>query len=415
MARLTVPLTNTQISKAKPKDKEYLLADGDGLNLRVKPSGSKTWIFRYYQPITKKRNNISFGQYPSVSLAQARDKRREAKELLAQDIDPKVYKDHLQEQQKQAIESTFGKMAEKWFELKKTQVKEETAAKAWQLLNKHVLQHLQNVPIEDLRPKMIVEILHPIAQKGNYETLKRTCRTINEIMRLGVAAGYIEFNYLADVTRLFPSPKAQNMPTIRPERLPELMQAIANARINLQTRCLIEWQLHTMTRPIEAATAKWCDIDFQNNTWVIPAERMKMKKPHTIPLTKQVIKLLEVIKSLNSHREYLFPGHRNPKSHANSQTVNVALKRMGFAGELVSHGLRALASTTLNEQGFDPDLIESALAHADRNEVRRAYNRAEYIERRRELMNWWSERIEIASNSNVSLCNFSRKQLFAGG
>ena len=163
------------------------------------------------------------------------------------------------------------------------------------------------------------------------------------------------------------------------------------------------WQLHTMTRPIETATARWEDIDLDKNVWVIPAERMKMKKAHTVPLTPQTLALVEVLQSMRGHSEYLFQSHGSPKKHANSQTTNMALKRMGFAGELVSHGLRALASTTLNEQGFDPDVIESALAHIDKNEVRRAYNRAEYLERRRKLMCWWSNHIDQSSTGNFSL------------
>jgi integrase len=159
-----------------------------------------------------------------------------------------------------------------------------------------------------------------------------------------------------------------------------------------------------MTRPIEAATAKWEDINLMDKTWVIPAERMKMDKSHTIPLSPQMLSLLDLLKPISGHREYLFPSHRDPKSHANSQSVNMALKRMGFNGQLVSHGLRALASTTLNEKGtFDPDVIEAALAHVDKNEVRRAYNRAEYLERRREMMNWWSGHIEKSSICSTSL------------
>ena len=181
------------------------------------------------------------------------------------------------------------------------------------------------------------------------------------------------------------------------------MQALNNASIMKITRCLVEWQLHTMTRPTEAATARWEDINLKEKVWIIPEERMKMKKPHTIPLTPQTLDLLDVLKEISGHRKYIFPSHRNPRSHVNSQTANMALKRMGFAGELVSHGLRALASTTLNEQGFDSDIIEAALAHIDKNEVRRAYNRAEYIERRRALMCWWSEHIDKASTGNLSI------------
>ena len=175
-----------------------------------------------------------------------------------------------------------------------------------------------------------------------------------------------------------------------------------------------EWQLHTMTRPIEAVTARWEDINLDKNIWVIPADRMKMKRPHTIPLTSQSLALLNVLKPISGHREFLFPEHRDPRTHANSQTANMAIKRMGFEGQLVSHGLRALASTTLNEEGFDPDVIEAALAHIDKNEVRRAYNRAEYLERRHALMCWWSEHIENASTGNISIAGLRGLKVVGG-
>jgi len=405
MARTTTPLNDTQIKNSKPRDKEYSLADGGGLMLRVKPSGSKLWIFNYSRPYTKKRANIGLGKYPDVTLAAAKKKAEAARKLLADNIDPKTHRTEQDQNSKQALENTFGVLAEKWLVLKKQQVKAETADKAWQTMKKHVLPTLENVPVHVIKPKIVIDILNPIASKGSLETVKRLCRNINEVMRLAVASGHIEVNYLTDITKLFSAPKKQNMATIKPERLPELMLALANASIMKSTRCLVEWQLHTMTRPAEAATARWCDIDLEKKVWVIPEERMKMKKPHTIPLSPQVLALLDVIKAMSGHREYLFPNHRDPKKHANSQSANVALKRMGFAGELVSHGLRSLASTTLNEQSFNPDVIEAALAHIDKNEVRAAYNRAEYIERRRVMMCWWSEHIEKSATGNMSLAN----------
>ncbi|EGQ9977500.1 tyrosine-type recombinase/integrase [Vibrio parahaemolyticus] len=413
MAKRVVPLTNTQVKQAKESDKEYTLSDGDGLQLRVKTNGTKLWILKYTHPITKKRNNISFGCFPDVSLAEARKRRSEAKTLLALNIAPKQHKDEQLLKERAELENTFGKYSDRWLTLKRESVKPETADKAYRALEKHILPKLGNVPIQDIKPRTVLSILEPVKAQGTLETVKRLCRIINEVMRLAVASGDIEVNYLADITKLFPAPKRQHMVTIEPERLPELMQAIANANITLATRCLLEWQLHTMTRPIESATARWQDIDFKNKVWVIPAERMKMKRPHTIPLTEQTLALLEIMKPISSHREYIFPSNKNPKSHVNSQSANMALKRMGYKGQLVSHGLRALASTTLNEQGFNPDIIEAALAHVDKNEVRKAYNRAEYLEQRRKLMSWWSSHITSASNCNTSLAE--RKVLKLAG
>lgn len=405
MAKITKPLTNTEVKQAKPRDKEYNLSDGGGLMLRVKPTGSKFWLFNYYRPYTKKRTNFNFGIYPDISLADARKKRDEARSLLAKDIDPKKHKEELTLKQKDSIESTFKVVAEKWYVLKQKQVKQETADHAWRAMNRHVLPYLGPVPVEAIKPKRVIDILQPIANKGSLETVKRLCRNINEVMRLAVASGLIEINYLVDITKLFPAPTKTNMLSITPERLPELMKALFNSNITKSTRCLVEWQLHTMTRPIEAATARWVDIDFNKKIWVIPEERMKMKKSHTIPLTTQTLALLDVIRSINHNSEYLFPSRSNLRSHANSQTVNMALKRIGFSGQLVSHGLRALASTTLNEKGFDPDVIEAALAHIDKNEVRRAYNRAEYLDKRRLLMCWWSEHIEQSATGSYTLAS----------
>jgi len=186
--------------------------------LRVKPNGSKLWLFNYCRPFTKKRANLSFGKYPDVTLAEARDKRAEARALIAKDIDPKIHKEELNHQKKEALENTFGVLAEKWLELKKQQVKPETAEKAYQSLIKHILPSLQKVPVQSIKPKLIIDILQPVANKGSLETVKRLCRIINEVMRLAVASGLLEINYLADITKLFPAPKKSNMATIEPEQ-----------------------------------------------------------------------------------------------------------------------------------------------------------------------------------------------------
>jgi integrase len=185
--------------------------------------------------------------------------------------------------------------------------------------------------------------------------------------------------------------------------LGKLMNDLSYASIKVVTRCLIEWQLHTMTRPSESAKAKWSEIDLENKLWTIPAERMKMRLEHKVPLTPQTIEILARLKPISGEREHLFTSYMNHNTHCNVESANKALSRMGYKNKLVAHGLRALASTTLNEQGFDPDVIEAALSHVDKNEVRRAYNRAEYLERRRSLMVWWSEHIENSSKGIMSL------------
>jgi integrase len=398
----TTPLTNTEVKQAKPREKVFKLSDGGGLQLRIKPTGSKTWILDYLKPFTKKRSSIGLGVYPDISLADARKLRSEAKELLAKDIDPKEHKDKHTAKQKTELENTLFITAQNWFDIKKSEISADHAIDIWRSLEIHIFPILGKVPLSKLSAPKVIDVLKPIAAKGSLETVKRLSQRLNEIMTFAVNTGVIYANPLSGIRAAFQKPLKQNMPTITPQELPALMNAISYASIKIVTRCLIEWQLNTMVRPSEAAGAKWCEIDFDNSLWVIPAERMKKKKEHIVPLSPQAIEILERLKPISGHREHIFPANRNPKTHANTQTANMALKRMGYHNKLVAHGLRALASTTLNEHGFDGDVIESALAHVDKDEVRRTYNRTDYLERRRVMMCWWSEHIELSFHNKVN-------------
>ena len=403
MAKVTTRLSDKEIKSAKPKEKEYILSDGDGLRLRVKPNGSKLWLLNYTHPIKRKRTNLSLGKYPDLSLANARKTSQEAKELLAQGIDPQEERKRHQQELKAVHEDNFLNVATKWFEIKKDDVTADYAVDIWRSLELHIFPHLSDVPVREIKAPQVIELLKPIEAKGSLETVKRLAQRLNEVMNYATNCGLVQANPLTGIKAAFKKPKKENMAALKPTELPELMGAIANASIKRTTRCLIEWQLHTMTRPSEASGARWEEIDWDEKIWAIPAERMKKRREHRIPLTEQMLELLEVIKPISGHREFIFPSDRAPKKPCNSQTANMALKRMGFAGRLVSHGLRSLASTALNEQGFDRDLIEAALAHVDDNQVRSAYNRTDYLERRRPMMSWWSNHIEESSRGKLSV------------
>ncbi len=403
MARTTKPLTNTEVKQAKPKKKIYTLSDGGGLQLRIKPNGSKLWLLDYLRPYTKKRTCLSFGSFPTLTLAEARNKRKTAKELLAKDIDPKEHREEESRLNETAHSNTLEHIATKWLEIKKANITADHATDTWRSLELHIFPSLGKVPIHKITAVKTIEIIQPIAAKGSLETVKRLCQRLNEIMVYAVNAGIMTSNPLAGISKAFQTPVKRHMPTLKPEKLPTLMTVLSQASIKLTTRCLIEWQLHTMVRPNEAAGTRWDEIDFDDCLWHIPAERMKKKKAHTVPLSPQCLALLELMKPLSSHSEFVFPSDRNLKTHTHPQTANTALKRMGFDKQLVAHGLRSLASTILNEQGFDPDVIETALAHTGKNEVRNAYNRADYLERRKPVMDWWSEYIDKAATGNMSL------------
>ncbi|MCW8834582.1 MAG: integrase domain-containing protein [Colwellia sp.] len=403
MAKITKPLTNTEVKAAKVKDKEYNLADGAGLQLRVKPNGSKLWLFNYQRPFTKKRANLSLGKYPNLSLAGARKESANARELLGKNIDPKAHRDKQAQAKKNAIENTFIKYAEDWKALKETKWKEPTIRRAYQSLNKHVIPTLKDCPIDQVKPKHLKEIMKPIVAEGKHETVKRLCTFVNDIMKLAVADGSIEFNPLKDVTTLFPVPVRNHFKTLKPDQLPKLMLGMATANISRVTRCMFLLQLNCATRAVETATAEWSEVNLAEKIWTIPASKMKSNREHCIPLSTQVIELFEYMQPISSHRKYVFPSVKNPQSHANRETVNTALKRNGFKDIIVSHGFRALFSTTCNEQGFDYDVVEAALAHLDPNLTRRSYNRTDYLEKRRELMQWWSDHIQKASQGDMSM------------
>ena len=243
-----------------------------------------------------------------------------------------------------------------------------------------------------------------VADKGSLELVSKLCQRLNAIMTFALNTGLAETNPLAGIKKAFETPTVTNLPTIQPNELPELLTRLNNSNMKLVTRHLIYWQLHTMVRSSEAAGAKWEEIDFKNSLWIIPAERMKMNRQHTVPLTKQALTILSDIRPLSGDSEYIFPADQLSRQ-INKEAANKALRKLGYKNKLVAHGLRSLASTTLNEQGFDADVIEAALAHVDKNEVRRAYNRAEYLERRRKLMYWWSEYISNAQKVRSKTTN----------
>ncbi|MBX6970006.1 integrase [Providencia rettgeri] len=401
MARQTKPLSAKEIDAAKPKQSDYVLYDGDGLELLVKSNGSKLWSFRYIRPLTKKRAKKSLGSYPAVSLADARSYRLEARTLLAKQIDPQ---DHHKEQVRNSLEAktnTFQLVAERWWEVKKSTVTEDYGNDIWRSLERDVFPAIGDISVTDIKAHILVQAIQPVQARGALETVRRLCQRINEVMIYAQNTGLIDAVPSINIGKAFEKPKKKNMPSIPPDQLPKLMQTMRTASISLSTRCLFMWQLLTISRPAEAAEARWDEINFENKEWKIPAARMKMNREHTVPLSDAALAILELMKPLSGHREFIFPSRIKPTQPMNSQTVNAALKRAGFGGVLVSHGLRSIASTALNEQGFPPDVIEAALAHVDKNEVRRAYNRSDYLEQRRPMMQWWADFIEEADRGSI--------------
>lgn len=389
MARTTRSLTNTEVLRPKALEKDLTLHDGDGLFLIVKTSGKKLWRFRYQRPATKQRTMMGLGAFPALSLADARGLRADYLALLANGIDPQIQAEVAEEQQQIALDSIFSTVAANWFKLKSKSVTPDYAKDIWRSLEKDVFPAIGEIPVQQIKARTLIEALEPIKARGALETVRRLVQRINEIMIYAVNTGLIDANPASGIGMAFEKPKKQNMPTLRPEELPKLMHSLVMSNLSVSTCCFIEWQLLTLVRPFEASGARWAEIDLDTKLWTIPAERMKAKREHIVLLSPQALEILDVMKPISAHREHVFPSRNDPKQAMNSQTANAALKRIGFGGKLVAHGLRSIASTAMNEAGFSPDIIEAALAHSDKNEVRRAYNRSTYLEQRKDLMSWW--------------------------
>ncbi|WP_334662955.1 integrase domain-containing protein, partial [Klebsiella variicola] len=385
------PLTNNEILKAKPREKDFTLHNGDGLFLLIKTTGKKLWRFRYQRPNSGNRTNLSLGSYPALTLATARQIRDQHLTTLAQGMDPQQQQEQASEQRQIELDSIFSTVAANWFQIKSRSVTEDYAKDIWRSLDKDVFPTIGSIPVQEIKARTIVEALEPIKARGALETVRRLVQRVNEIMIYAVNTGLIDANPASGVGMAFEKPKKQNMPTLRPEELPKLMRSLVMSNLTVPTRCLIEWQLLTLVRPSEASGTRWLEIDIDAKLWTIPAERMKAKREHIVALSPppQPLEILEVMKLVSAHREHVFPSRYNPIQPMNSQTANAGLKRIGFSGKLVAHGLRSIASTAMNEAGFNADVIQSALAHGDKNEVRKAYNRSIYLKQRVELMDWW--------------------------
>ena len=403
MARTTKPLTNTEIEKAKPQASKYSLPDGQGLFLLIMPNGSKLWRFNYYKPITKKRTEMSFGAFPQISLANARQMREESRALLSKGIDPQKQREQDEHDKKMEIATTYEAVAWAWFEYRKSKrnFSEGYQKDVESLIRRNLLPHFGHLPISQITAPMALKAFKQYQDEGKLEKLKRTIQKHNEIMTYALHRELIPFNPTANISKEFDSPTVEHFKTIKPEDLGEFIYTLNNAQIHLQTRYLILWQLLTMTRPNEAATAKYEDIDEHSRIWTVYIQKGikqdERGRIHKITLSRQAMALLREIKKLSGGKVYLFPSVKNPQTHVNTQTANGAIKRMGYKGKLVAHGLRSIASTYLNEQGFNSDLIEVALSHMNSDRIKSAYDRGERLEQRFKLLQAWGDFIEQCS------------------
>ena len=385
-------LTDAKLRNLKPSKKPYKTADYDGLYVLTNPSGSKLWRLKYR--IRGKEKLLSIGSYPEISLFEARAARDEARKLVAKDIDPSEVKRNKKLQERIANGHTFSKIAEQYVTKLIKEGRAEVTLKKLDWLLGMANADLGNKPISDITSPMVLQTLKKIEAKGNYETALRLRSTIGAVFRFAIASG------LAENDPTFALRDALVIPKVKPraaitnkEALGGLMRSIDGFDGQTTTRLAMEFLAIVVTRPGEVRHARWDEFDLDNAIWTIPAERMKMRQPHKIPLPKRALEILNELEGLTGWGELIFPSVRSARRPMSENTLNAALRRMGYSGdEMTAHGFRATFSTLANESGkWNPDAIERALAHIEVNRIRGAYARGQFWEERIELSNWWSE------------------------
>lgn len=387
-------LTDTQIRKAKPDSKPRKLSDSGGLYLHVMPSGGKLWRWAYR--FEGKQKLMALGSYPEVSLADARERHASARRLLASGIDPMAQRKAEKTANRDTNEPSFREVAVKWHEHWKDGNSTHHVKATWSRLESNVFPAFGHVAITEIEAPQIVVMVKAIQDRGKLDIAKRALETTGQIFRYAVAHGHAKRNPAADIKPgdILKSRQKVNHARVDAKELPALLRSIEVYQGKHVTRLAMKLMAMTFVRTSELIAAKWEEFDLEAARWDIPAERMKMKTPHIVPLSKQALEILTLLKQLTGSSELVFPGERDPKKPMSNNTILFALKRMGYGGEMTGHGFRGVASTILHERGYDHQHIELQLAHAPRNAVSAAYNHALYLEPRTKMMQAWSDFLE---------------------
>ncbi|RQV17448.1 DUF4102 domain-containing protein [Burkholderia cenocepacia] len=387
-----MPLTDVAVRAAKPLGKSYKLADGQGMYLEVMPNGSKYWRLKYR--IDGKEKRMALGVYPAVTLLAARKARDEIKEQLRSGLDPSHEKKRVKAQRILGRENSFEPIAREWHEQRKESWSEGHAVRIMKLLERELFPVLGARPIADISAPELLAVIRKIESRGAIELAHKTIQATSQIFRYAIATGRAERDPAPDLRGALKTRTVVHMKRVSEAELPELMQKIDAYDGDYQTRLAMRFMALTFVRTIELRFAEWTEIDEKKKEWRIPAEKMKMRTPHIVPLSKQALEVVAKLRELNGDGQYLFPSRSSSKKPMSENTIIFALYRMGYHSRMTGHGFRGLASTILNEQNFNRDWIERQLAHSERDSIRAAYNHAEYLPERRKMMQWWGDFIQ---------------------
>lgn len=378
-----------QIRRAKPEAKAYTLGDGQGLSLLIEPNGSKSWRFRYRY--AGKPKMISLGVYPTITLADARTRRDDARKLVAEGKNPS----EVRKEQKIALqtesESAFEKIATEWHQMKSAKWSAGYASDIMEAFQNDIFPYVGTRPIGEIKPLELLNVLRKIEKRGALEKMRKVRQRCSEVFRYAIATGRAEFNPAADLSSALEVHQSNHFPFLKADGLPDFLRALDSYTGSRLVQIATKLLMITGVRTIELRAALWSEFDLDNALWEIPAERMKMRRAHLVPLSTQALNLLNELKIMTGNYRYVFPGRNDPNKPMSEASINQVIKRIGYGGKVTGHGFRHSLSTILHENGFNSAWIELQLAHVDKNSIRGTYNHAQYINKRQDMMQWYSD------------------------
>jgi len=389
----TDKLTDPKVRQAKPGDKPYKLFDGGGLFLLVQPGGAKLWRLKYR--FGGKEKLLAIGSYgKGVSLKKAREERDRARDQLVERIDPGAVRKAEKHDERKQGENTFRAIALDWAETYGARWTESHRDQVLACLEANAFPALGDLPIKEITPPMVLEVIRAVEFRGALDVASRVLQRTGSVFRYAIQTGRATYNPAADMKGVLKTRKVEHRSAISRTDLPDFLKKLDSYSGDPVTKLALRLIVLTFVRTGELRGARWAEFDLDQGEWRIPAERMKMRSPHIVPLSRQALAVIEELKVLTGQFELLFPSQRDQRKPISENTLLYALYRLGYHKRATVHGFRALASTILNETGFRPDVIERQLAHVERNKVRAAYHRSEYLEERQKMMNWWGTYIE---------------------
>jgi integrase len=388
-----MPLTDVQIRNAKPKEKLYRLKDERGLHLEITPQGSKRWRLRYW--INSRENWISLGVYPDISLKDARTRRDDARRQIANGIDPSQVR-KAEKAEAAEIANTFERVAREWFVKFQPTWTASHGDRIMRRFEKDIFPWIGARPIKDILAPELLTTIRRIEARGAIETAHRALQNCGQVFRYAVASGFADRDISGDLRGAIPPSKEKHHASVTdPKEVAALLRTIETYQGSFITMCALRLAPLTFVRPGELRHAEWEEINLDTAEWRIPGAKMKMRQQHIVPLAKQAVRILQDLHPLTGSGRYLFPSVRTAARPMSENTVNGALRRLGYSKEeMTGHGFRSMASTLLNEMGWNRDAIERQLAHAERNSIRAAYNFAEFLPERRKMMQGWADYLD---------------------